>query len=321
MDQQGITDKKRVAYLLVGPTAVGKTAVAQWIAEHKGWQILSADSMLVYRGMDIGTAKPSQDELNRVKYWGVDIVDPSEFFSVAKYLSEAQRCLDCIPPKQDLIIVGGTGLYLRALMEGLEAGSVESSSRRSQWQELFDAQGIDGLRRALMERNIGWYESLSVADKSNSRRLIRALEGHEAGILCPPKSWRKAEESPNVVGLSMEREDLVVRIEERVQAMYRDGLLAETKELINRGREWSVTAAHAIGYEEAAACLRGDISRMEAIERTVVRTRQLVKRQMTWFRGQMAVRWVNVNPQTSVKDAARAVLEAWNVTGPTPLGV
>lgn len=311
----------RKAYMLVGPTAVGKTAVAQWIAERKGWPILSADSMLVYRGMNIGTAKPSVAERGCVPYWGLDLVNPSETFSVARFLEEAGRCLDSLAPDQGVIAVGGTGLYFRGLIEGLETAPVSLPESRARWQGLLEAEGIGGLQRALRERNQAWYEALSVADKQNSRRLIRALEGHEAGLSGPPQSWRRGNESPVVVGLSMPREELVLRIEERVTAMYRDGLLDETRDLIKAGSDLSPTAAHAIGYAEAMACLGGGLSRAEAIELTVIRTRQLVKRQMTWFRRQMSIQWVHIGRSTPVEAAAASVLEAWDTVGATPLGI
>jgi tRNA dimethylallyltransferase len=319
MEAQTNRNRPFSAYLLVGPTAAGKTAVAQWIAEKKGWPILSADSMLVYRGMTVGTAKPSQEERRRVRYWGVDLVNPCDAFNVAMFVEEARRCLESLASGQGLIVAGGTGLYIRALIEGLDDVPAGAPSARSRWQHILETEGIEGLQRALQERNQAWFDGL--ADKQNPRRLIRALEGHEAGMAGPRRSWKSREGSPLVAGISVNREDLHRRIEERVLAMYGSGLLEETRALLDGGGGWSPTASQAIGYKEAAACLGGRLSRDKAIALTVIRTRQFAKRQMTWFRNQLAVQWIDVEQGSPVESVARRVLETWEMIGATPLGI
>lgn len=307
------------AYILVGPTATGKTKVAQWIAERKGWAILSADSMLVYRGMSIGTAKPTMQERGGVEYGGIDLVTPCDSFSAGMFVDEARRYLESLHDRQELIIVGGTGLYLRALLEGLSAEPDVSPGIRMKWRGVLEREGIDGLQRALQEKNQVWYDSL--ADKQNPRRLIRALEGVDAGRQTPPRAWRDGKESPMVAGLTMDRRALWRRIEERVQRMYGEGLLDEARSLMELDRPLSATALQAIGYKEALACTGGDITDEEAIAITTIRTRQLAKRQWTWFRRQMSVRWVELQGDESVEDVASRVLAIWGVTGPTPLGI
>ncbi len=319
MDAQTKQNRPFSAYILVGPTAAGKTAVAQWIAEKKGWPILSADSMLVYRGMTVGTAKPSREERRRVQYWGVDLVNPCDAFNVAMFVEEARRCLQSVAPGQGPIVTGGTGLYIRALIEGLDDVPAGESAVRARWQQVLETEGIEGLQRALRERNQAWFDGL--ADQQNPRRLIRALEGHEAGMAGPRRSWKGQGGRSQVAGLSVGREDLQRRIEERVQAMYRNGLLEETRALLDGGQGWSATAAQAIGYKEAAACLGGGLSRDEAIALTVIRTRQFAKRQATWFRNQLSVQWVEVERSVPVEETARRVLETWETLGATPLGI
>lgn len=308
------------AFFLVGPTATGKTAVAQRLAETHQAEILSADSMLVYRGMDIGTAKPSAPERAGIHYWGVDVVTPAESFNVARFLAEARRCFEAAESAgKPVIVVGGTGLYIKALLEGLDELPELPATGRGKWQALFEREGVEGLRQALGQRNPAWLAALP--DQANSRRLIRALELVEAGCPMPPRSWRGRETSAAPTGLAMARELLVARIEARVTAMYDGGLLDEVQSLLDRGWDPSGTAAQAIGYAEAIACLAGRLSRPEAMRLTAQRTRQLAKRQMTWFRHQMTVSWVPVGVAMSVDEIAAQVSADWDRLGPQPVAM
>ncbi|MEI6564006.1 MAG: tRNA (adenosine(37)-N6)-dimethylallyltransferase MiaA [bacterium] len=302
------------AYFLIGPTATGKTAIAQRLAESMGAEILSADSMLVYRGMSLGTAKPSLDERRRVRYWGVDLVDPWESFSVARFITEARRCFASARERGiSIIIAGGTGLYLKALLEGLDELPDPSPAVRLRWQDVMDQKGVEGLRLALAARNQAWLESLS--DPFNSRRLMRALELSESGFTEPPRSWGNRARSTAVTGLEVPREELLARIERRVRDMYESGLLEETRALVSGPLPLSLTAAGAIGYAEAIACLRGTLSRETAIQLTIQRTRQLAKRQMTWFRHQMNVFWIPTSG-LALHEVAENVAVAWRQRGP-----
>ena len=281
------------AYFLVGPTAAGKTAVAHRLAEERNAEILSADSMLVYRGMDIGTAKPSQAERRAVRYWGVDVVAPSEPFNVARFLEEARKCFhSAAAAGKPVIVAGGTGLYVKALLEGLDELPSLSEDRRKHWQGVFEAEGVEGLKRALETRNPGWFATM--ADHANGRRLIRALELVDAGVAEPPRSWTSGISAKVITGLAVDRATLVARIETRVREMYAAGLLREVEGLMAGEWEPSITAAQAIGYAEAIACLQGKLPQKDAMALTMQRTRQLAKRQMTWFRHKANVAWVPV---------------------------
>ena len=307
------------AFFLVGPTATGKSAVAQHLAEQDGSDILSADSMLVYRGLDIGTAKPSQSERERVRYWGVDLVDPAEPFSVARYLAVAGEAARATARAgRRLIVVGGTGLYIKALLHGLAPLPATDPAARERWQSLLREGGIPALQEALRTRAPQWLAAL--ADPNNGRRLVRALELVEAGLTDPPRSWSPAEERPTVAGIFANRDVLECRIRQRVGAMYRDGLLDEVRQLLgHRGfAEWP-TAAQAVGYGEVVAHLEGRLTEAAARERTVVRTRQLAKRQMTWFRHQCQVDWTEVAGTSDVATLAERVRQSWAAAGPTPL--
>jgi tRNA dimethylallyltransferase len=309
-----------VARFLVGPTATGKSAVAQWIAEREGFEILSADSMLVYRGMDIGTAKPTPEERGRVRYWGVDVVSAGEPFNVARFLEEARRCFESAHARgMKVLVVGGTGLYIKALVDGLAGVPAADESARAGRRAVLEELGVEGLQRELRSRNPAWYAALP--DPANSRRLIRALELIESGWERPPATWRGADGKPGLVGLSMVRGQLRERIAARVATMYAQGLLDETRGLLAEGFGASPTARQAVGYAEAIACVEGKVSRELAIERTVQRTRQLAKRQMTWFRHQVAVQWIDVGPSQPVEEVAARVRAEWEKLGATPVVV
>lgn len=307
------------AFFLVGPTAAGKTAVAQWLAEQRQAEILSADSMLVYRGMDIGTAKPAPAERGDVRYWGIDQVAPSEPFNVALFLAEARRCFEAAAASgHPVIVVGGTGLYVKALLEGLDDLPDIPRARREYWQAYLEREGVQGLCAALGRLNPRWLASV---DGSNARRLVRALELVEAGVGEPPRSWRREASRPRVTGLALERALLKARIAERVEAMYAGGLLQEVERLLAQGWDAASTAAQAIGYAEAIACLKGELTPAAARELTASRTRQLAKRQMTWFRHQAHVAWVDVRPGLSVAEIASRVAAEWDATGPQPVAL
>jgi tRNA dimethylallyltransferase len=297
---------RRTAHFLVGPTASGKSAVAHLLAEQMGARMVSADSMNIYEGMDIGTAKPAAVERGRVDYFGVDVVLPTSCFSVAAYLN-------CVAPAFDgerpVIVSGGTGLYVKCLIEGLDEAPSENRMLRAELESLPIELLIERVRQDAPD----FYGQLTDDDRLNPRRLVRVLERKAAGqSLVQSPSWG-AGEPPRVTGLRVDRTVLCDRIEARVRRMYADGLLAEAARLIEQ--PLSKTALQAIGYAEAFAVLRGRCSESEAQERTIIRTRQLAKRQMTWFRNQLNVEWVDVAADDSVENLAQRVLAVWNRIG------
>ncbi len=302
------------AWLIAGATATGKSAVAQQLAEQTGRAVLSADAMLVYRGMDIGTAKPSPSERGAVPYFGLDLATPSESFSTGLWLADARRALQAAAP--NLIVAGGTGLYLKALTEGLD-GSACDPDARARWQELHAAEGLDALRRALETRAPGALASL--ADPANPRRLIRALEHLDAhGTL--PARWQRADsDAPPIPALRLPRAQLHARIARRVDAMFAAGLIDEVRALQSAVPVWSETACHAIGYAEVRALLAGDLTRAQAADRIAARTRQLAKRQETWLRHQAHVVWIDITDDDPPDAVARRVAETWRLYGPSPV--
>jgi len=323
-----MTKSNPSAFVLVGPTASGKSAVAQIIAEQTGAPIISADSMNIYRSMDVGTAKPSPEERSRVKTFGVDLAEPTEPFSVGNWLNAVRPAFEAA---QTPIVVGGTGLYVKCLLQGLDDLPTADEALRERTEKMTLAELQAEARQAAPEA----YEAL--ADKENPRRLIRLLEKTASPDAVSSNAWKNG--MPTIIGLHVERDVLHKRIAERVEKMYAGGLLEEARGLI--GLQLSSTAQHAIGYAEAFAVLRGEMTEAQAKEKTVVRTRQLSKRQMTWFRHQLNVEWVEtqkfhstegreagqpeagwqrneVERQTLEKIAAE-VSKLWKNRGPVPL--
>jgi tRNA dimethylallyltransferase len=318
-----MTDGTTCAWFLVGPTASGKSAVVQHIAEHHGQLIVSADSMNLYRGMDVGTAKPSADDQAKADYAGINIAEPAEKFSVAAYLEAVRPAFES---GRDIIVTGGTGLYVKCLTEGFDDVAPENEELRTELEAL-DFHALE--KRAKSDAGT-LYDALTVDDRQNPRRLIRILEKIHGGTPSPAstdsmeavppanygRSWNSGTKA-KIVGLHVERDVLHQRIEKRVERMYGAGLLDEARRLL--GRDLSATARQAIGYAEAIAVLNNKMSLDDAKERTVVRTRQLAKRQMTWFRNQLNVEWIDTAGFPTLEQLADAVREAWKQTGPAPV--
>ena len=305
-------------WFLVGPTASGKSAVAQYLAEQSPSDILSADAMLVYLGMDIGTAKPTAAERARVHYYGLDLVEPREPFSAGAYrLAALQAIQDTHARSRPLIVVGGTGLYIKSLTDGLVPRSPGQSAVREEAERRLAMGGIGALQAWLSRVDPARYSAL--ADPKNPRRLIRTLETTLAGEAPAAGNWRAAQDSPRILGLKWSLPQLYDRIQGRVQAMFTGGLLTEVERLLQAGFEQAPTASHAIGYAEAVAYLRARCSLEDAMMKTAVRTRQLAKRQMTWFRHQCNVEWLAVDAAMTMAEIAGAVRAYWQTHGPTPV--
>jgi len=308
------------AYFLAGPTASGKTDAAHCLARDQGCEILSADAMLVYRGMDIGTAKPGLALLREVRYWGINLVDAGQPFSLAQYRHEAARALAAAAGQgKGLVVAGGTGLYVKALLEGLDEGPPADTVLRARWEAVVRQQGVDPLRRELERRHSSLYASLTDSDRLNPRRLMRALELGTAGIVAVRRGWTGLRRGAPIPCLRLPAPLLRARIERRVSAMYRDGLLDEVTMLRGKGFDDAPTARGAIGYAEALSCLAGRCTVAEAQGVTVMRTWQLARRQMTWFRHQVAVRWIDVESDLPAEALADRVRAAWEADGPVPL--
>lgn len=306
------------AYFLVGPTATGKSAVAQLIAEADGLDIVSADSMLVYRGMDIGTAKPTSSERARARYWCMDLVEAGSAFSVGLFKAAATEALARITAAgRKAIVVGGTGLYVKALTHGLSETPAADQALRAELDLMAREKPVAALQEMLQQLAPDLYNAL--ADKRNPRRLVRALELARAGILKPPASWKHGDTGPVMPGLRLDMAQLRKRIEDRARLMFTTGLLDEVRTLLSAGLGRSPTAQGAIGYAEAIAVIGGTCTVEEAIGRTAQRTFQLARRQMTWFRHQANIDWIDIEIGMDAGTIAAAVRKSWRNHGPTPI--
>ncbi len=261
--------------------------------------------MNLYKGMDIGTAKPSREDRKKVDYAGVDLTSPTKKFSVANYLDAVKPAFES---SHETIVVGGTGLYIKCLTEGFDDVPPENPALRAE----LEALNFPALEKRAQQDASESYKSLTSDDRQNPRRLIRILEkACEVGFpAC--SSWNSAPK-PILIGLHVERETLHRRIEQRVDKMYTDGLLEEARGLLED--KLSPTALQAIGYAETFAVLKNEMTLEEAKERTIIRTRQLAKRQMTWFRNQLNVEWINTADFKTIETLAAAVLSAWKKHG------
>ncbi|GAB4274135.1 MAG: tRNA (adenosine(37)-N6)-dimethylallyltransferase MiaA [Coriobacteriia bacterium] len=280
---------------IVGPTAAGKSALAEAVALRVGAELVSADSMQVYRGMDIGTAKTP--EPRKVPLHCVDLVEPGETYSAALFQRDARAAIEDVASRGLLpIVVGGTGLYVRAALDdwNIPSGEAQSELRR-RLEEDMARHGPEALYERLKELDPA---SAALIHPNNQRRIIRALEMHEKGISYAKQaerfSRRVAYYPTAYLGLYVERQTLYRRIEERVDAMLRAGLLDEVRSLVERGFRDALTASQAIGYKELVPVLEGRGSLEAAVEQITKATRRYAKRQMTWFRRDPRVEWVDV---------------------------
>ena len=294
--------------LLAGPTAVGKSEIAALLAEKFGSEIVSVDSMQVYRGMDIGTAKPSLEERARVPHHLIDVVELTEPFDAARFIALAHRAVTDIQARGRVpILCGGTGLYFKAFLEGLGKVPPADAALRAE----LGATPLPELLRELAERDPVTYERI---DRHNPRRVMRAIEvirltGQPFSSL--RAQWQSSplapRPSPRFFGLTRSSADLRQRIDARVENMFRKGWVAETEALLRRGLAENKIALQALGYRQIVEHLRGERSLPETVELVKIRTRQYAKRQMTWFRRQLQLTWINLEPQASVEDVVRAI--------------
>jgi tRNA dimethylallyltransferase len=280
---------------LVGPTASGKTESGVLVAEALGAEILSIDSMLVYRGMDIGTAKPIASERARVPHHLVDLVEPSEPFSVAAFQFAARRAAEEVRDRGKLpLLVGGSGLYFRAVVDDLEFPGTEPRTREALEGEAA-VVGPDRMHGRLADLDP---VAATKIEPGNVRRTVRALEvaaitGRTFSSFA--MAWESyGPERVRVAGVRLGPQDLAARAEARVQEMLGAGWLKEVEDLMARGLGGWLTASQAIGYAELARHLAGELSLEDAVQQTVKRTRTLARRQMAWFRRDPRIKWFDV---------------------------
>jgi tRNA dimethylallyltransferase len=308
-----MSDAFENCWFLTGATATGKTAVALQLAQRLRAEIVSLDSMTIYRGMDIGTAKPTAEEQAVVPHHLLDIVEPADEYSVAQYVSNAAATVAAIRSRgRAVLFVGGTPLYLKSLLRGLFDGPPANWELREEIEAELEQVGQAALHERLQQVDP---VAASAIHPHDTRRMIRALEVFRA--TGEPLSHqqlqfddgRSAEEC-RVFVLRRERTELHRRIEGRVEAMIDVGLVAEVEGLIAGGKQLGRTARQAVGYQEALAYLAGESSRDQMIERIQVRTRRFAKRQGTWFRSLSECRFVDIAGAVDSAEVAERIASA-----------
>ena len=300
---------------IAGPTASGKTALSIALAKELSGEIVSCDSMQVYKGMDIGTAKPTAEEMENIPHHMLSVAEPWEDFSVGKYCAMATPIVDDILARgKTAIIVGGTGLYMDALIKGNDFAPIPSTGRREELEQIAAEKGIDTVIDMLRKVDP---ESADRLHPSDQKRIIRAMEVYlETGESITEHN-RKTQLIPpryNPVWFALEdanRSTLYERIDRRVDVMLEQGLIAEIQGLLDGGIPEKATSMQAIGYKEFVDALRGRSSMETAKELVQQSSRKYAKRQLTWFRRNSAIHWLTREENEStgeILERARQVL-------------
>ncbi len=302
--------ERKSVILIVGPTASGKTSIAVELAKKINGEIISADSRQIYKFMDIGTAKPSESEMSGVKHYGFDIVDPTERFSAGQFGDLARQWVEEIYQKgKRPIVVGGSGLYLEALVDGFFDGAETNDlAIRKELEERAKREGLNGLYEDLQKFDPEYASKTLLTDR---QRILRALEVYLATGLKTSdlhlKQRNRATFATNWFGLKWDREVLYDRTDGRVDVMLDHGLLLEVKSLIDRGFN-GTNALKSVGYEEIISHYDGSLESLEIAKELIKKnTRNYAKRQITWFKRNERIKWIGLG-KISLSDAVSEMI-------------
>jgi tRNA dimethylallyltransferase len=302
--------------VVLGPTASGKSMLAIHLAEQFSGEIVSCDSVAVYRYFEIGTAKPSREDRARIPHHLIDVAEPGEAFTAGEYSRQARSALNQVRGRDHLpIVVGGTGLYLRALLEGLFPGPQRSDQLRERLRARAAERGSDYLHLILRRLDPAAAATIHAND---TPKLVRAVEVCLTARGPMSQLWREHGRDPLVgfrvlrIGLNPPREQLYERINRRAAKMFDDGLVEETRSLLDRfGDGRNITPIHSLGYKQAIEHLRDKLTIDQAIAAAQQGHRNYAKRQMTWFRREPDVRWLEgFGDDPIIRARARAVVES-----------
>jgi tRNA dimethylallyltransferase len=300
-------------WYLTGPTASGKTSVGVALAARIGAEVVSLDSMALYRALDIGTAKPPANERASVPHHLIDILEPHEEYSLAQYLEATGRCIEQIRARgREVLFVGGTPLYLKGLLRGIFRGPPADWGLRRQLQEEAEGREPGYLHQRLAEVDPAAAQRLHPND---TRRLIRALEvfhktGRPISELQRQFDTGRPASQCRVFVLDWPREQLYARINARVERMFAAGFVEEVRRLLARPKPLSRTASQALGYREVIEHLAGQRDLAATVDLVKTRTRQFAKRQGTWFRSLSECRFVPVSEPVQAEELSRRIIEA-----------
>lgn len=308
--------KKKPLFILVGPTAVGKTSLSIALAKVLNGEIISADSMQIYEYMDIGTAKITDEEKDGITHYLIDEVTPDVDFSVSDFQSKAKTYIGKILNEDKLpMVIGGTGLYINSLIYDLDfTSSVSNWNLRYEYEEKANAYGNKYIHDELKNVDPVSADRVHVND---TKRIIRALEVYyETGKPMSEsyKDFRKPSNEFDIVmiGLRMDREKLYERINKRIDIMMEQGLIEEVKSLLDKGYSEDLTSMQGIGYKEIISYLKGECSLEETVEILKRQSRRYAKRQLTWFRKEERIHWIDVDEFDSIDEIEKAALNIIN---------
>ncbi len=299
---------------VVGPTASGKTSLSIELAKAHNGEIISADSMQIYKGMSIATAKPDIEEMQGIRHHLIDFLDPDETFSVSEYVKLANEAAEDIISRGKIpILCGGTGLYVRSFLENIQFSEEKNDPQlREHLTERYKNEGGEKLLEELKEFDP---ETAAVLLPSNSKRIIRAMEIFILTGITMSESVKKSKSIPSpyektVIGITFaDREKLYQRINKRVDIMLENGLLEETEKFYHR--EKGLTASAAIGYKELKPYLDGKLTLDEAVENLKRETRRYAKRQLTWFRRDEYIHWIEADKVDNVFEEAERIIRRY----------
>lgn len=302
---------ERIAIVVTGPTCSGKTSLSLYLAEELMTEIISADSRQFYKYLNIGTAKPAEEELKKVKHHFIDFIDPDVEYNVSRFESDAMQIMESLLEKKKIpIIVGGSGLYIRALVDGLFNEIETDSDYRSY---------LSGLRMKFGNEHI--YGILQEVDPVSAERMLpqnwkRVMRALEVFHISGEPIWKFHEKHKRVSGIKFqqfglfwEREVLYENIENRVDKMIENGLVEEVQSILSRGYNKKINSLNTVGYKEIISHLEGDYTLERAVELIKRNTRHYAKRQMTWFRKDERIEWIKINSENDLEGVAEKIVQ------------
>lgn len=295
---------------IVGPTASGKSSLAQEIALRRTCDVLSADAMQVYKHLNIGTAKLMPED-QKVVHHGIDLIEPNQSFSAAQYQDYARKIINqALILKRGIVVTGGTGLYIRAALDNMEfaPGEQEHNVIREKYDHIYEEEGIDALYDLLIKADP---DAGEYVHKNNVKRVIRALEIVENGELYSSRAQHFKERKdyyPTLyIGLDLSREVLYERINNRVDDMISQGLVSEVEDLLEKGLLEGKTASQAIGYKELSDVILHGAPLTDAVDLIKQQSRRYAKRQLSWFRSDPRIHWITCDNLTSTEIVSSAL--------------
>ena len=301
---------KEKVVVICGPTASGKTALSIELAKKIGGEVVSCDSMQIYKDMDIGTAKPTIEEMQGIKHYMIDILSPDERYSVADYKVQAKKAIrEIIEKGKTPIVVGGTGLYVDSLIYEIEYPNIQFDEKyRAKLEKQVEEKGLEELYKKAEEIDP---EAIQKISKNDKKRILRILEiYHATGKNKTEQEKKSREKKPEfdylVYGLNMPREKLYKKIDLRVDVMIKQGLIEEVKKVYKKYRKFP-TAMQGLGYKEVVEYLNNNLTKEEMIDKIKQETRRYAKRQMTWFRKNKQTIWLDT--ENTIQNNIQIILE------------